>query len=364
MFSNSRTLMLLVACAGLAACSSDARVAPPARPAIVQQPTPAQTLATETYAGEIRARYESALGFRVPGKVQSRAVDVGARVKEGQVLATLEPQDAQLAVAAARAQVAWAEADLALAESELERHRAMLAKKFISQTLYDARVNAVKAAKARLDQARAQLSVNRNQADYTTLRADHDGVITQVNIEAGQVVAAGQPVMSLAHDGALEVLVAVPESRVALFHPGLRVLTEIWAQQNARYEGAVREVAPEADPRTRTYAVRVNLEDANAAIQLGMTARIYLNAGDSPSALVVPLAALGGKEGAPLVWKFDPKTRAVHAVPVTVGAYLEHGVLVTDGLAPDDWVVAAGVHKLTDAQIVRPVDAQNRPLAI
>ncbi|HET7843565.1 MAG TPA: efflux RND transporter periplasmic adaptor subunit, partial [Xanthomonadales bacterium] len=206
----SRLSVVLLAAtllAPLAGCTSEASVAPPARPAIVQQPRAATTVVTDTYAGEVRARYESVLGFRIAGKVQVRNVDVGARVRKGDVIAELEPQDAELALSSAQAQVAWAKADLALAKAELDRNRAMLEKKYISQALFDARQNAYDAAAAKLRQAQAQAAVAANQTGYTALRADADGVITSVKIEVGQVVAAGQPVVTLAHDGDMEVAI-------------------------------------------------------------------------------------------------------------------------------------------------------------
>jgi multidrug efflux system membrane fusion protein len=363
--ASSFSFLLLAATllAPLAGCTSEATVAPPARPAIVQQPQPATSVVTDTYAGEVRARYESVLGFRIAGKVQVRNVDVGARVRKGDVIAELEPQDAELALSSAQAQVAWAKADLALAKAELDRHAAMLQKKYISQALFDARQNAYDAAAARLKQAQAQAAVAANQAGYTALRADADGVITDVNIEAGQVVAAGQPVVTLAHDGDMEVAIDVPESRIAVFQPQQPVVVEIWAQDNARVAGTIRELAPEADATSRTYAVRVTLDDASK-VQLGMTARVFLNAGDAPQALLLPLAALHEKDGAPAVWVLDARTRAVKLAPVKIGAYREDGVTIVEGLGPQQWVVAAGVHKLSEGQVVKPVDAANKPVKL
>ena len=352
----------LLAALLLAGCKSEAVVAPAVRPAIVTQPRAGDALGVETYSGALRARRESVLGFRVGGKVQERQVDVGARVRKGEVLATLEPEDASLAVSSANAQYAWAKADLALAKSELDRHASMLEKKYIPQSLYDARRNAWEAAQARVEQARAQLAVARNQSEYTSLRADHDGVITATPAEVGQVVASGQPVVSLAHDGEIEVVVNVPESRVGGFTVGQPVLVEIWAEANARYSGKVREVAPQADPVSRTYEVRVTLLEPNQAVQLGMTARIYLDAGQATGALLLPLTAVTETGKGHSVWVYDTKTKKVRSHPVRVGAWREDGVSVLDGLTEKDWVVAAGVHKLVEGQTVRPVDADNKPL--
>lgn len=362
--TTAAVLVLALGAAGLAGCSSEAKIETPARPAIVQKPRTASDQITETYAGEVRARYESVLGFRLAGKVQERKVDVGARVKKGDVLAVLEPQDAELALSSARAQVAWAKADLALAQAELQRHQTMLEKKYISQALFDARKNAQEAAAAKLQQAQAQAAVARNQAGYTELRADADGVITKVSAEVGQVVAAGQPVVALAHEGDVEVSIDVPENRIAAFAAGQPVVVEIWANENARHAGTIRELAPEADPLSRTYAVRVTIAGDGHAAQLGMTARVYLDAGDAPAALLLPLSALHEKAGKPAVWVLDPRTNQVRLAPVQVGAYREDGVTVLQGVTPTQWIVAAGVHKLAEGQVVRPVDAANKPLKL
>lgn len=347
--------------ATLSGCASEAKVAAPPKPAIVAHPSSA-ALAVEVYSGAIHARYESVLGFRVGGKIKSRTVDIGARVKSGALLAVLDPQDADLALSAAKAQAAWAKADLSLAKAEMDRHQAMLDKKLISQSLFDAKVNAYKAAEARAKQSDAQLSVSENQSKYSELRADADGVITAVTAEPGQVVAAGQPVVALARDGQREVLINVPEGRVEAFKPGTPVLADLWAKDGSRYNGTVREVAPEADAASRTYNVRVTLSDADPAVHLGMTARIYLPTGTAGS-FNVPLAALTAKDGVPALWKVDLKSGQVRLSPVKIGAYGETGVPVFEGLTAEDWIVTAGVHKLVDGQVIKPVDFSLKPVA-
>lgn len=367
---NRPTLIGLAAAALAAAgallavgCASEASIAPPPRPAVVEKPKTAGLTGLETYAGEVRARYESVLGFRIGGKVQRRFVDVGARVRRGDVIATLEPEDANLAVTQARAGLAAAKADVALAKAELDRHAALLEKSYISQALFDARRNQHEAAEARLAQAVAQLSVAQNNAGYTRLTADEDGVVTQLMAESGQVVAAGAPIARIARDGEVEVLITVPESRVAAFEPGQKVLVEIWANGDARGNATVREVSPEADPRSRTYDVRVTIEDASRA-SLGMTARVYLVDAGAPPALVLPLTALHEKQGKPAVFVLDPKSKQVRLAPVEIGAYGEAGVTVLGGLDAQQWVVTAGVHKLLDGQTVQPIDRTNRPVAL
>jgi multidrug efflux system membrane fusion protein len=361
-----RALALVIglgAFALLSGCASEAHVNAVPKPAVVQHPGAAAGGAIAVYSGSVHARYESVLGFRVAGKVKARPVDVGARVKQGQVLAELDPDDAKLALSSAQAQASWAKADLALAKAEYERHQSMLDKHLISQSLFDAKRNAYEAAAAKEKQASAQLSVTQNQSNYTSLRADADGVITQVSAEPGQVVAAGQPVVALARDGAREVLINVPEGRIGEFKAGTPVSAELWASEGKKYSGTVREVAPEADAMTRTYNVRVSLAEPDAAIKLGMTARVYLVSGGDLS-IAVPLAALAAKNGKPAVWLVDPRTGLVKLVPVEVGAYGESTVTVQGGITRYDWIVVAGVHKLSEGQVVRPVDAQLKPIEI
>lgn len=368
MFSNARptTVAVLVSllALALAACGGGAKPAEPAKPAIVVKPVPLEALAIETYAGDVRARVQSSLSFRVPGKIEKRHVDVGARVRKGQTLATLAPEDLDLQVSAAEAAVASAEANLALADAELERHQQLLDKKYISQALYEARANQQKAAAAGLEQARAQLEVARNQTAYTQLAADADGVITQIMAEVGQVVAPGQPIAALAHGGELEVAIDVPESRVNEFKPGRVVIAEMWAASGKRYPATIREVSPQADPATRTNAVRVAFNAADADVQLGRTARVYLTDAARASSVLVPLSAIHEKDGKPAVWTVDPASRKVTLREVTLGIYREDGATITQGIAATDWVVANGVHKLQPGQAIKPIDRDNRPVTL
>jgi len=359
-WSSLQALTLFALPLLLAACAGDKPTPPPPRPALAGQPVPLESLAIETYAGDVRARYQSNLGFRVAGKIDSRRIDMGARVRKGQVLATLAPEDAKLAETGSAAALAAARADLSLADAELERHRQLLDKKYISQALFDARVNQQKAAKARLDQAVAQMQSSRNQSTYNQLRADADGVITAVLAEVGQVVSAGAPVLSLAHAGDLEVEIDVPESRFADFKPGRNLIIELWSDASKRYSGKIREVAPEANAQTRTYAVRVSFDHADQSVQLGMTARVFLTDTEAAAAVLIPLAALYEKNGKTAVWVIDPVSHKVSLREVRVGKYREDGVSIISGLSASETLVTAGVHKLSEGQLVSPIDRENR----
>jgi RND family efflux transporter MFP subunit len=360
-----RPIMILLPVAlVLAACGREGPAPSSARPVLTQTVVPGAAATRDVYPGEIRARHETDLGFRIAGKLTTRAVDAGARVKRGQVLARLDPEDARLAAQAAAAQVASAESDLALARAELERHAELLAKKFISPSAFDARQNAFNAASARAQQARSQAALSSNQAGYTTLLADADGVVLSVSAEPGQVLAAGQPVLRLAHAGEKEVVVSVPEGQVARFKIGQAVAISLWADAAVLFPGRVREIAGGADPVTRTYAVRISALNPPEQAHLGMSANVLVQSTVDPSLVLLPLTAIAREGGNAAVWVVDPATGKVRLRQVSVGQFREDGVTVTGGLHPGDVVVTAGVHKLRADEVVRiapsPASAQPR----
>lgn len=333
----------------------------PVRPALVVQ-AGAGDAGVQIYAGEVHAREEPPLAFRIPGKLLRRHVDAGARVKAGQALAELDPADVRLQSEADRAALAAAEADLALARSEADRYRNLADRQLVSRSALDARTAQLQSAQARVRQARSAVAGSRNQVAYAVLRAPRDGVIAQRLAEAGQVVAAGQAVFVLAVDGEREVAVGVPEQQAARFAVGQAMAVELWAMPGRRFVGKVREIAPAADAMTRTFAARVTFDAADAPVELGQSARVFARIGDGASAPRVPLSALTQAGGRPAVWRLDPATAKVHRVPVRTGPYSEDGVPVLAGLRPGDWVVAAGVHLLQEGERVAPVDRDNRPV--
>jgi multidrug efflux system membrane fusion protein len=354
---------ITLAAATLAACSNATVEKEPVRPVLTQVVVPGAASTREVYSGEVRARTETDLGFRVGGKIVARTVDAGARVTRGAVLARLDPEDAELAAQAAKAQLASAESELALAKAELERHADLLAKRFISQSAFDVKQNAYNAAKARAEQAHSQAGISLNQANYTTLVADADGVVVSVAAEPGQVVTAGQPVLRLARSGEKEVVVNAPESQVGRFKAGQAVAVSLWADPSNVLPGRVREIAGGADAVTRTYAVRVAVPTAPASVQLGMTASVLFGSANDPSLVLLPLTALARDGANPAVWLVDPKSSKVRLRQVTVGQFREDGVTITAGLQPGDVVVTAGVHKLKPDQVVRLAQAAPGPAA-
>ncbi|SDQ33646.1 membrane fusion protein, multidrug efflux system [Pseudoxanthomonas sp. CF385] len=350
---------------GLAACSAE-KPAESARPALVVQPGGGAEAALSAYAGEVRAREESPLSFRVGGNLIRRNVDAGARVQKGEVLALLDAGDFALQAQAAKAQLAAADADLVRARGDRDRYAKLVGDKLISQSAYDAQVAAYKAAEGQARAARAQMDVMQNQEGYSQLRAPRDGVIASRQAEAGQVVAAGQTVFTLAADGGREVAIGLPENRIRDFSVGQPVMIELWNAPGQRLAGAIREIAPAADAQTRTYAARVSLVgEAIQQVELGQSARVYVQENGTQAALKLPLSAVQrGEDGKTSVWVVDPATGKVRAQAVQLGRYGESSVPVLGGLKATDWVVAAGGHLLREGQAVTPVDRSNRPLKL
>lgn len=347
----------------MSGCARDPAPQPAARPVWVVQPQRAGAGAGLAFPGEVHARQESPLAFRVGGKLVRRHVDAGARVVAGQVLAELDPGDQALQAQAAQAQVAAAEAELARAAGELERHRALVERQLVSRSAFEARQAAYEAAAGQARAARAQRDVARNQAGYTDLRAPHDGVIASRAAEAGQVVAAGQTVFVLAADGGREVAIALPEAGIGTHRVGDRARVELWTDPGRMLPGTIREIAAAADPHTRSYAARVALDDAVAArASLGQSARVYLGQATTDTGLRVPLSALQRGDGdAAALWVV--RDGATVRVPVTARDHGSETVAVEGGLRADDWVVAAGGHLLREGEPVQPVDRDNRPVA-
>lgn len=355
--------LLLGATLLLSACNGGGKPAEAARPVLVTRAGDAAP-AVVAFAGEIRAREESALSFRVGGKLVRRDVDVGARVKQGDLLAVLDPGDLRLQAQAALAQLSAAEAELGRARADQARYAELAKQQLVSRSALDAQDAAYQAAAGQARAARANLDVARNQAEYSQLRAPRDGAIASRQAEAGQVVAAGQTVFTLAGDDGREVAIALPESQIRSYRVGQPVLVELWNAPGQRLPGTIREIAPAADPQARTYAARIALRgDAERAVELGQSARVYLADGGEQAAMTVPLSALQrSADGRNAVWVVDKATRRVHATPVRIGAFGEDSVPVLGGLKADAMVVSAGGHLLRENQLVTPVDRENRPL--
>jgi multidrug efflux system membrane fusion protein len=309
---------------------------------------------TLEFAAEVRARTESRLGFRVGGKLVRRNADLGDAVKAGQVLAQLDPQDLRLGQDAARASLAAAQANHEQAAADFKRFKELREQGFISSAELERRETALKAAKATLDQAQAQASVQGNQTAYSALVADASGVITGVEAEPGQVVAAGTPVLRLAHDGPRDVVFSVPEDKLQLLR-GLegksgQLKVKLWGS-NELWSASVREVAAAADPVTRTFLVKADV--GRAAVKLGQTASITLDLPKTNGVNKLPLSALMEYEGKTAVWLLDKESMTVRPQVVQVAGAEANSAVISSGLTPGQVVVTAGAHVLTPGQKVK-----------
>lgn len=332
----------------LAGCAKKEAAPEPVRAVRTVTVSSGSTAATHDYAAEIKARTESRLGFRVAGKLQSRAVNLGDTVRAGQVLAQLDGQDLLLGQEAARAALAAAQTNLDQVNADFKRFKELHDQGFIGAAELERRDTAVKTARAQLDQAKAQASVQGNQAGYATLVAGAAGVVTAVEAEPGQVVSAGTPVVRLAHDGPRDAVFAVPEDRVGALRQLLGraggVSLQMWGSGEF-LPATVREVSAAADPVTRTFQVKADL--GSAPVRLGQTATLKVTNPAVAGVIRLPLTAVAESQGKSVVWLLDKQAMTVRPQPVAVAGADGNTVVVASGIKPGDEVVVAGTHVLT-----------------
>ena len=326
----------------------------------------AAATAAATYPGEVRGRYESQLAFQVAGKINARMVNVGDSVRAGQVLLALDPKDVSQSVEATAAQLASARASYKLAADNAARYSSLYAQGAVSEAARDQYQTQLEAASAALRQAQAQANVSSNQLGYTQLVSDTDGVVTALNAEVGQVVAAGTPIATVVRSGEREVHISVPEG--ASLSVGQKAQISFWALPGVEAAGFVREIASMADPVTRTYKVCVAVPDLPAAAKLGMTAKVSLAPeqraavsgaakGDATAteptspAFTIPAQALYQVNGKTQVWVV--RDNKAQLVEVKVNGYSGNEVLIEQGLSRGDKVITAGLAKLVPHQEVR-----------
>lgn len=346
----------------LVACSRPAPIEEPVRSVKVLTVGAGNVQSGSEFAGEIRPRVESRLGFRVAGKMIRREVELGQRVRAGQVLAQLDAQDYRLAVDGAQAQFGAALTQRDLAAADYRRFKELKDQNFISGAELERREAALKAAQAQVDQAQAQLAVQRNQGAYASLLADAPGVVTAVEAEPGQVVSAGMPVLRIAQDGPRDAVFSVPEDKVAAIRPGLPMGVRVWPGQTL-LAGQVREVAASADPVTRTYLVKVALQD-KATPPLGATVTVLPRSpaqqGGAP-VIKLPTSALRQDGKATTVWVLDRASMTVQSQPVQLATADGNEAVVSAGLQPGMLVVSAGVHVLSPGQKVTIYQEKPQP---
>jgi len=344
---------LLVA-ASLVACGRNEPAPEPVRAVRTLTVTAADAGGQREFAAEVRARTETRLGFRVAGKMVQRQAEVGQRVKAGDVLAQLDVTDLKLSQDAAQAAARAAQTNHDLAAAEYRRYKDLRDQNFISAVELERREATLKAQRAQLDQALAQAGAQGNQAGYATLRAIAAGVVTAVEAEAGAVLAAGTPVVRLAHDGPRDAVFFVPEDGAA----GMRALqgragalkVRPW-NSTSTLPATVREVAAAADPATRTFQVKADV--AAAPLQLGQTVSVLVDLPRQTGITRLPLTAVMQQQGQNAVWVVDPASMTVKVQPVAVAGADGNTMVIAGGLAPGQTVVTAGVHALSPGQKVR-----------
>ena len=360
MASSSISLLPAVAVIGflplLAACDDHAAsaTAMPERPVQVQRVAFGNESATREFVGVVHARYETDLGFRVAGKIVSRVVNVGDAVHVGDVVARLDPEDLKLQVESAEAEFAAATSSLHQAASDLERYTTLKTRGWASIADFDRKKAAKDEAEGRLERARRSLDLAHNQLDYSNLKADADGVITATLAEPGQVVAIGQPVVRLAHRGEKEAVVALPETWLTEARSS-KATVQLWSGPGRNFTARLRELSPQADVATRTYAARFTIENPDDSVALGMTATVTLSHSADASVAKLPLAAIVNRGTGPSVYVVD-KSGELELRPVEVASFTEDTALVTSGVANGDRIVKLGVQKLDAGQRVRAVD--------
>ncbi len=347
--------LLLAGLAVLAACSKPEPAPAPVRAVRTLTVAPQSAGGVQEYAGEVRARTESRLGFRVGGKIVRRDADLGDNVKAGQLLAQLDPQDLRLGQEAAKAALSAAQVNHDQAAADFKRFKELRDQGFISSAELERRETALKAALAQLEQARAQSSVQGNQAAYASLLADAKGVITAVEAEPGMVVAAGTPVLRLAHDGPRDVVFSVPEDKLALIRqlagvPG-RFSVKLWGDDSTALPASIREVSAAADPVTRTFLIKADV--GKAPVKLGQTATVRVELPQTAGVTKLPLTALKEEQGRSIVWLVDRQSMTVRAQAVQVAGADGNDAVITGGLQPGQVVVTAGVHVLNPGQTVK-----------
>ena len=343
---------LSLAALALAACDKkEAQEAPPVRPVISLVVEPKTEQVFGPFTGTVEPRYKTDLGFRASGRMVTRNANVGDLVKKGDLLASLDPSVAQFSLASAKADLMNSQATLANAASTQERKAALLKTGSAPQSDVDSAVASRDTAQAKVNQAQAALVKTKEQLDYTELRTDYDGVITNWNVEVGQVVTAGQTVVTVARPDVRDGVFDVPDELLAKVQVGADFAVALQADPSVVVSGKVREIAPESDSATRTRRIRLTLGQVPDAFRLGTTVAITLAEQREP-VIPLPSGAVLERDGKTSVWVVSPDQKAV-LKPVVLGARSGDVVEVKDGLGKGDRVITAGINSLSDGQPIK-----------
>ena len=343
-------VIALTGCNEIAAERAD-----PGRPVLVATVHYEAAAPERSLVGTVRPRIEADMGFRVPGKVAKRLVEVGQTVDVGQPLATLDEVDLKLQAEQAEAEFRAATGVLGQAAASEQRAKDLRAKGWTTDAQMDAARAAADEARARLNRAERSVELTRNALSYATLVADARGVVTATLIEPGQVVASGQTAIRVARFAEKEAVVAIPETLVGRATDGVASVT-LWSEPDRKYAAKLREMAPSADPATRTYLAKFSLPDAGDNVSLGMTATLTLADRDTERVARLPLSALYSQGRAPSLYVVSDSGE-VTLKPVAVKSYDSNSVVISGGVDEGARVVTLGVQKLDPAQKVRVVSS-------
>lgn len=355
--SSSRAIAALSLLSLLVACSKPVEKTEDVRPVRVVTATNTTSDVAFELSGEVRPRIESRLGFRVGGKIVQRKVELGTVVKRGQLLMQLDPQDLLLAQTQAKAALTAAESNRDLAQADLKRYQELRAKNFVAAAILDSKEVAYKAAQASFEQAVAGFKNQSNQAGYATLIADVDGVVTGIDAEVGQVVAAGTPVVRVAQTGEMDVVVGIPENKINTIRQMSDIRVGLWADPTLVLPGKLRELSPVADAVTRTYLAKVSLPADAKDVRLGMTANVSFVAPNPAPVFKLPTTALFQDKGQTAVWIVSGGV--VKLVPVKLAGASGEDVLIAGGISSGQQVVTAGVNLLKQGQKVSILGAES-----
>jgi RND family efflux transporter MFP subunit len=339
----------------LAGCQAEtAPVAKLERPVQVQRVSFGNGTAAREFVGIVRARHETDLGFRVSGKVVARLVNAGDRVSAGDVIARLDPQDLRLQVESGEAELTAATSTLTQTAADLDRYTTLKDRGFAALAQFDLKKAANDEAQGRVARARRALDLARNQLDYADLRADADGVITTTRVEPGQVVTIGQPVVQLAHRGEKEAVVALPETWLGEVREA-KATVRLWVNGDRGFQARLRELSPQADPATRTYAARFTILDSDDTVAFGMTATVTLERAGEEQVAKLPLASVLNRGNGPAVYVVND-AGALDLRQVTIAAFTGDTALISSGLNVGERIVTLGVQKLEAGLRVRAVE--------
>jgi RND family efflux transporter MFP subunit len=347
-----RLLSMLAASLLLAACGKDEPPPEPVRPVVSVEVRSESVQEFGRFAGNIQARYESVLGFRVPGRIARREVDVGSEVRKGALLATLDPTDQQNAVRARQGDLAQVEAQWINAQANARRQQELFDRGVGAQAQLDVALTDLKTATSSREQARAAVEQAQDQLSYSELRSDHDAVVTEWKAEAGQVVTAGQEVVTLARPDIKEAVIDLPASLADQLPPDVVFTVASQLEPSVSTTATLREIEPQPDRSTRTRRARLALAETPPALRLGTAISVTLSSAIAPR-LLLPINALQEVDGKQQIWVIDTQSQTVNPRPVNVVSREGDSFVLSAGVKAGERVVSAGVNSLKPGQKVK-----------